>query len=98
MADAPVVPPTTVEVLVGDYRRYLMSDRSVAPLTLPSYLASETWFLAEACGDDGDRVAGLSAQGARRLGLSGQSGAVVGRGRRGSRPACSTPRDRASRP
>ena len=60
--DAPVVPPTPVEVLLGEYRRYLVSDRSLAPLTLPSYLASAAWFLAEACGDDPDRVAGLSAK------------------------------------
>ena len=60
--DAPVVPPTPAEVLLGDYRRYLVSDRSLALLTLPSYLASAAWFLAEACGDDPDRVAGLSAR------------------------------------
>jgi hypothetical protein len=31
--DAPVVPPTPVEVLLGNYRRYLVSERSLAPLT-----------------------------------------------------------------
>ena len=50
--EAPVVSPTPVEVLLGNYRRYLVSGRSLAPLTLPSYLASAAWLLVETCVDD----------------------------------------------
>lgn len=58
---AAAAPPTPVDGLLGDYRRYLVVERSLAPLTLPGYLASAAWFLTEACGDDPDRVASLSA-------------------------------------
>ena len=58
---AQVVPPTPIEELLADYRRYLLAERSLAPLTVPGYLASADWFLSEACGDDPDGVAGLSA-------------------------------------
>lgn len=58
---APVASPTPLDELLGDYRRYLVAERSLAPLTLPGYLAVAAWFLTEACGDDPDRVAGVSA-------------------------------------
>jgi site-specific recombinase XerD len=60
--DAPVIPPTPIEELLGDYRGYLVSGRSLAPLSLPGYLASAAWFLSDACDDDPDRVAALSAR------------------------------------
>jgi site-specific recombinase XerD len=59
---APIVTPTPVEELLGAYRRHLVVERSLAPLSLPGYLASAAWFLSHACGDDPDRVAGLSAR------------------------------------
>lgn len=59
---APMVAPTPTEELLGDYRRYLVAERSLAPLSLPGYLASAAWFLSDACDDDPDRVAGLSAR------------------------------------
>lgn len=55
-----ILPPTPIEELLADYRRYLLAERSLAPLTVPSYLASAAWFLSEACGDDPDGIAGLS--------------------------------------
>lgn len=60
--DAPIIPPTAMEELLGEYRRYLVTERSLAPLSLPGYLASAAWFLSDACDDDPDRVAGLSAR------------------------------------
>jgi len=58
---APVAAPTPVNELLDDYRRYLVAERSLAPLTLPGYLCAAAWFLAEACGDDPGRVCALSA-------------------------------------
>jgi site-specific recombinase XerD len=57
----PVVTPTPADGLLGDYRRYLVVERSLAPLTLPGYLGTAAWFLAEACGGDPARVPALSA-------------------------------------
>lgn len=59
---APVVAPTPVDGLLGDYRRYLVVERSLAPWTLPGYLSTAAWFLAEACDGDPGRVGSLSAR------------------------------------
>jgi site-specific recombinase XerD len=53
--------PTPVDELLSDYRRYLVAERSLAPLTMPGYLGVAAWFLSEACGEDPGRVAVLSA-------------------------------------
>lgn len=44
-----VAPPSPVDELLGDYRRYLLVERSLAPLTVTTYLASAAWFVVEAC-------------------------------------------------
>lgn len=59
---APVAGPTALDGLLGDYRHWLVTERSLALLTLPGYLASATWFLIEVCEGDPARVADLSAR------------------------------------
>jgi integrase len=54
-------PATALDALLGDYRRYLVVERCLAPLTVRTYLSAAAWFLAVACGGDPDRVVGLSA-------------------------------------
>ena len=63
-----VVPPPAVPVatpatrLFDDYRDYLLVERGLMDSTVTGYLATAAWFMAEACGDDPGRVAGLSAR------------------------------------
>lgn len=59
---APAVPTTPIGELVEDYRRWLVVERGLAPLTVLSYIGAAAWFLAEACKDDPGRVAGLTAR------------------------------------
>lgn len=59
---APAVPLTPNDELIEDYRRYLVVGRSLAPLTILSYVDAAAWFLTEQCGGDPERVAGLSAR------------------------------------
>ena len=59
----PAVPParpTPLAELLEDYRHYLVAERSLAPLTVRSYLEAATWFLTESCGGDPSRLPALS--------------------------------------
>lgn len=58
---APAVPPTPVDEMLEKYRQYLVVERSLAPLTVPGYMAAARLFVTEACGADPARVADLSA-------------------------------------
>lgn len=57
---ARVVAP--VEVLLEDYRGYLVAERSLAASTVVGYMSTAGWFLSEACGNDPQRVGSLSAK------------------------------------
>ena len=50
-----------LEELLGHYRRYLVDERSLAPLTVQGYVWAAGRFLAEQCGGDPGRVPTLVA-------------------------------------
>jgi integrase/recombinase XerD len=54
---APVVVRTPLDRLLGDYRRYLVVERSLAELTVAGYMKTATLFAAECLGDNADCVA-----------------------------------------
>jgi site-specific recombinase XerD len=56
----PVVVPTRLEVLLGDYRGYLIAERSLAALTVLGYMKTATLFGTECLGVETDRCADLS--------------------------------------
>lgn len=53
--------PSALNDFLNDYRSYLVTDRGLAPLTVPGYVASASWFLAESCAGDPGRIGELSA-------------------------------------
>ena len=57
----PVVASTPLAVLLADYRRYLVVERGLAPLTVQGYLKTATWFCTECLAGDDARVSELSA-------------------------------------
>jgi site-specific recombinase XerD len=56
-----VAASSSIDVLLDDYRRYLVVERSLMPATLAGdYMPTAALFLSECCGDDPARVAELT--------------------------------------
>jgi integrase/recombinase XerD len=58
---AAVIDRSPLQVLLGDYRRYLVEERSLAPLTVLGYMGTATRFGGECLGVSLDLVGGLGA-------------------------------------
>lgn len=56
-------PLTPMAVLLGEYRRWLMVERGLAPATVVGYMRAAESFLRVECGDDVARVAGIGPAG-----------------------------------
>ena len=56
-----MVASTPLAVLLADYRRYLVVERGLAPLTVQGYLKTATWFCTECLAGGDVRVSELSA-------------------------------------
>jgi site-specific recombinase XerD len=55
------VPPvlSPLDELLDDYRRWLVEERSLAPLTVQGYMKTAEWFCQETCAGKRDRLAAL---------------------------------------
>lgn len=61
MATPPAPVPSALEEFLDAYRAYLVDDRRLAPRTVPGYVASASWFLAQSCAGNPGRIGELSA-------------------------------------
>ena len=57
----PVVMVSAMGVVLEEYRRYLVSERCLTG-ALDAYMRVALWFMAEACADDPERIASVSAR------------------------------------
>lgn len=72
------VPAARLEQLCAEYRRYLVEERGLVPLTVDGYLKTAGVALARWCGDDSERL--------EALGAGDVSGFVLSESRRGLSP------------
>lgn len=78
LAPGTAVPAVRLEQLCAEYRRYLVEERGLVPLTVDGYLKTAGVALARWCGDDPERL--------EALGAGDVSGFVLSESRRGLSP------------